>query len=300
MIETRVSSLCSTSASSSSTEEVLVQIPRLFAAFGCTRRRKGTRIALDQPSTSSLQHVANSWPSELPETVLAIVLEFAGPSARYSTSCANKEWHEVVWQSPSLWSSVLLSLGEEPGRVEQDVTRQRDRARKCWFGITNFIMQGSQPGIGCEVVLIEEATRAIKGLHSTDNAEEKALALERCLGLLRAFQINDTMARSEAVKLEALIAARTDIFNPEQRQQATDALAEASELCTLLDDALQMPTFLDLDALDEDSMEAMAANTGAWCCEEDQDQSISHSNEFSDEALDRLLSVLCDAVVSPK
>jgi len=281
-----------------------MSIPRNFAALVC-RRRKNNRVevtstALDQSSTLSLQHTASSWPSELPETVLALVLEFAGPAAWYSASCANNEWHQVVWQSPTLWSCALLSMDEEPGRVEQDVTRQRDRTRKCWFGITNFIRKGPEPGIGCEVMLIEEATRAIKGLQCTDSVEEMSQALERCVGLLKAFQINDTLARSEAVKLQTLIVARKDIFNSEQCQRATDALAEATELSHLLNDALQMQDVFDLDALDEDGMEALAASTGAWCCEEEQDESFADGSDVSDEALDRLLDVLRDAVVTRK
>lgn len=190
-------------------------------------------------------------------------------------------------------------MGEEPGRVEQDVSRQRDRARKCWFGISNFIMRGLQPGVGCDVMLLEEATRAIKGLRKTDTVEIHP-AFERCVGLLREFQINDTMARSEAVKLEALIVTRNDIFSPEQRQKATDALVEATELGDLLDDALRMQDLFDLDALDEDSMEALAASTGAWCCEEEQDEGFDDDNDVSEEALDRLLDVLRDAVVARK
>lgn len=243
--------------------------------------------------------MAASWPSELPDSVVAIVLEFAGPSAWYSASCASKEWHQTLWQSPTPWSFALLSLGEEPGRVEQDVCRQRDRTRKSWFGITNFIMQGPEPGVGCDVMLMEEATRAITGLLSTDSVEEIDPVLERCLGLLRAFQISDTMARTEAVKLEALIVARKDVFKPDQRQRATNALAEATELGDLLDDALQMhdSDLFDLDSLDDDGMEALAASTGAWCCEGEQDDGFVGS-DVSEEALDRLLSVLRDAVVT--
>jgi hypothetical protein len=230
---------------------------------------------------------------------LAAVLEFAGPSAWYSASCANNEWHQALWESPTLWSSTLLFLGEEPGRVEQNVGRQRDRVRKCWFGITNFIMPGPEQIVGCDALLIEEGARAMKGLRKTDSIDEIVPVLERCLGLLRTFPINDTMARNEAIKLEGLISSRTDIYDPEQRRRATDALAEATELGDLLDDALQMQDLVDLDGLDDNGVEALAASAGAWCCEEEQDEGEGFADsEVSEEALDHLLSVLRDAMVS--
>lgn len=307
MIETHASGhsgACLAPASSSTNRSLFLKIPQVLSALGCKRRQNtsshqsevaGTALAL--PSSLSPQRMAESLPSELPEAVLAVVLDFAGPAAWYAASCASNEWHQVFWQSPTIWSSALLSLGEEPGRVEQDVCRQRDRTRKVWFGITNFIMQGAQPSVPCDAMLIGEATRAIKGLRNNDSVEEIDPSLERCVGLLRTFPINDTMARDEAIKLQALIVARTDLFNPEQCQRATDALAEATELGDLLDDALQMQDLLDLDSFDEDGIEALAASTGAWCCEEEQDEGLADS-EVSEEALDRLLSVLRDAVVS--
>jgi hypothetical protein len=231
---------------------------------------------------------------------LAEVLEFAGPSAWYSSSCANKEWHQTLWQSATLWSSALLSWGEEPGRVEQDVDRQRDRTRKCWFGITNFIMQGPLLGVGCDVMLMDEASRAIKGLRSTDSAEEISQSLDRCLAFLRAFQVTDAVAKNRAVSLEALIVSRKDLFKLEERNKATEALTEAMELGDLLDNALQMQDseLLDLNTLDEDGMEALAASTGAWCCEEERDEEfVLDSCDASEEALDRLLSVLRDTVM---
>jgi hypothetical protein len=189
-------------------------------------------------------------------------------------------------------------MGEEPGRVEQEVGHQRDRARKCWFGVANFIMQGPIP-CGCDVTLIEEACRAIKGLQNKDSVEEICQALERCVALLKAFHVNDSMARNEAVALEALIVAREDLFNIQQRKKATDALLEATELGDLLNDALQMhdSELIDLDSLDEDGMEALAASTGAWCCEEEQEEGFADASDGSEEALDRLLSVLRDAVM---
>lgn len=285
-----------------------MRLPSAILSLACKRRQsshqsEATSITVHLPVDLSPQLMANSWPSELPETMLAGILEFAGPSAWYAASCTNKEWHQTLWQSPALWSSALLSIGEEPGRVEQDVSRQRDRTRKCWFGIPNFIMQGPCPGIGCEVMLLGEASRAIKGLRSTDTAEEISQSLDRCVALLRAFQVTDTMARNEAVNLEALIVSRKDLFKVEQRNKATDALAEATELGDLLDDALQMQDseLLDLNTLDEDGMEALAASTGAWCCEEEREEEFAEGNDASEEALDRLLSVLRDAVmVSPK
>lgn len=304
MIKAHMSGVSSMPASSSTDRSLLLKIPQVLAALACKRRQSTSSHQLEviptalelQPNLSP-QQKAVSLPSELPETVLAVVLDFAGPSAWYSASCTNNEWHQQFWQSPTIWSSALLSLGEEPGRVEQDVRRQRDRTRKFWFGITNFIMQGPQPSVGCDALCIGEGIRAIKGLRSNDSVEEIDPALERCVGLLRTFPINDTMARNEAIKLQALIAARTDLFKPEQSQRATDALAEATELGDLLDDALQMQDLSDLDSFDEDGMEAPAASTGAWCCEEEQDEGLADS-EVSEEALDRLLSVLRDAVVS--
>jgi len=291
-------------ASSSAEQSFLKSMPNVLSGLVCRRRKhrhqiEADSIALDLPAASSLQHLASSWPYALPETLLAGVLEFAGPSAWFSAACANKEWHQTLWQSSTLWSSALYSLGEEPGRVEQDVSRQRDRTRKCWFGITSFIMQGPLPGIGCNFVLMEEASRAIKGLRKTDTAEEIDQTFQRCIALLRAFQISDTLARNEAIKLEALISAREDLFNVEERKKATDALAEATELAELLDDALQMQDseLIDVDSLDEDGMEALVASDGGWCCEEEQEESVADGSAASEEALDRLLSLLRDAVM---
>jgi len=306
MIETYASRVTSVPASSSTERSLLLKIPQVLSALACKRRRSTSShqlevipTALELKSSVSPQQKAVSLPSELPETILAVVLDFAGPSAWYAASCTNNEWHQVLWQSPTIWSSALLSVGEEPGRVEQDVRRQRDRTRKVWFGINNFLMQGPQPSVGCDASFIGEAIRAIKGLRNIDSVEEIDPALERCVGLLRTFPINDTMARNEAIKLEALIVARTDLFKPAQCQRATDALKEATELGDLLDDALQMQDFvtLDLDSFDEDGMQALAASTGAWCREEEQDEDLVDS-DVSEEALDRLLSVLRDAVVS--
>eukprot|EP00746_Dinoflagellata_sp_MGD_P119547 gnl/MRDRNA2_/MRDRNA2_55379_c0_seq1.p1 gnl/MRDRNA2_/MRDRNA2_55379_c0~~gnl/MRDRNA2_/MRDRNA2_55379_c0_seq1.p1 ORF type:complete len:302 (-),score=52.44 gnl/MRDRNA2_/MRDRNA2_55379_c0_seq1:189-1094(-) len=300
MIESHRSDACSLPVSSLTRQSSFLKVPQILSALACRRRRNSTSRQLEDDSVLelssnlSLQHMAESWPSMLPEMVSAAVLEFAGPSGWYLASCASKEWHQVLWQSPTPWSCVLLSLGEEPGRIEQDVGRQRDRVRKCWFGITNFIMQGPQLSVGCDALLIEDGIRAIKGLQKTDSVDEVGLVLERCLGLLRTFAINDTMARNEAMKLEALIASRTDIFKAEQSRKATDALAEATELGDLLDDALQMEDLVDLDSLDENGMEALAASAGAWCCEDE----VFADSEASEEALDRLLSVLRDAIKS--
>merc|ERR1719463_531799 len=92
-----------------------------ISALACRRRKsiqqlEVTQIGVHQSSTFSLQHMASSWPSELPEAVLAIVLEFAGPSTWYSGSCVSQVWHQRLWHSPTVWSSILLSFGEEPGR----------------------------------------------------------------------------------------------------------------------------------------------------------------------------------------
>merc|ERR1719159_127288 len=162
----------------------------VVSTLACRHRKRTHRSESAQITQAKLLPVVSpqlrthSWPSELPETTLAIVLEFAGAYAWYSASCVNRQWHETLWQSTTLWSCALLSMNEEPGRVEQDACRQRDRTRKCWFGVTNFLMQGPLTIGGCDVTVMEEASRAIKGLRSTDSEEEICQAFQRCVTLL--------------------------------------------------------------------------------------------------------------------
>lgn len=232
----------------------------------------------------------------LADVVQARILCYSGPTAWSRTACTSKELHSIVWEPPAVWRFALLHLGREPPPPgSASSTQLQDQVRRAWFGIDALWAQDPFPGSNLarrehHAALLRSARRACRGLRGTDGAATAEEVLTRCVELLSSFDVSDTEARFEAEALKDAISLRSEIFGSLQRRRVEAAFAEAMELHSLLNEALQTPA----DAALDDAL-ASPQDTTVWGVaahgDDEEDSKLDHEAD-TEAAIDRLIVVL--------
>lgn len=252
----------------------------------------------------------------LPEAVQAVALVQAGPTAWRCVSSCDRKHHQSLWASPVIWKNVLPVLSSKEHVVSTSEENQagscRDSVRRLWFGIDKLCVGSFCGQRTAGASQLRTAIRACKGLQRWDGDDLINEVLSRCVKLLRTFDVDDAAGRREAVALGAIIAARTNIFNPCQCNDVEDALNEALQLHELLCEALRARerhlqladpiNHLDDDVpLDVDSLLVHWGDDVRSAYEPNADLCLlDRSNDDTEDdvgdALDKLLSVLHGAI----
>lgn len=245
----------------------------------------------------------------LPQEVQGVIFSFAGMAATNSSSSTCKAYGSSIWCNPTIWSSIVSSLGVAP---EQGASVQslQNTVRRILYGIDELCQRslckhGRIMTRGDQCTQLQQAMRACTGLSFEDGAEIADQVIGYCLELLVTFNIDETEARCHAKQLTDIVSMRTDVFSLEQCHKVETAFSDAMDVHQLLSDVMLNPAESEM-ALDEamtppfdvDIWGEESVPCGPTSGFDDQDG--SHCHPDVDAALDRLIAVLRGIVDADK